>query len=463
MFNAAIYQQRRSELKRKLKSGLALFSANQLMPMNYSDNTFQFRQDSTFLYYFGINDPGIAGIIDVDNDRDILFADELGMEDIIWMGRVKTFSEKAAESGIEKVEPASNLSKIIKEAQKKGQKIHYIKPYQAETIFKMMELLAMNREQLMNGESQELIKAAVAQRSVKRDEEIAEIEKAHDVTRLMHITAMQKTAPGIIESDISGAIEGIALSGGSGISFPVILSVRGEILHNHSHSNIMQDGDLLVNDSGAESMMNYAADITRTFPVNGKYSPRQKEIYEIVLKAQMDAINALKPGVMYRDIHLLAARVIADGLKALGLMKGDMEEAVQQGAHAMFFPHGLGHMMRLDVHDMENYGEDWIGYDETVQRSDQFGLAYLRLAKKLEAGFVLTVEPGIYFIPDLINQWKKTKKFENFIEYTEVERYFDFGGIRIEDDILITQNGNRVLGQLIPKSVQDVENMCQSI
>ena len=253
------------------------------------------------------------------------------------------------------------------------------------------------------------------------------------------------------------------MSGGAGVSFPVILSVRGEILHNHSHSNIMQDGDLLVNDSGAESMMNYAADITRTFPVNGKYSAKQKEIYEIVLKAQMDAINALKPGILYRDVHLLAARVIANGLKELGLMKGDTEEAVQQGAHAMFFPHGLGHMMGLDVHDMENYGEDWVGYDETVQRSTQFGLAYLRLAKKLEPGFVLTVEPGIYFIPDLINQWKKTKKFENFIEYKKVEKYIGFGGIRIEDDILITADGNRVLGKPIPKTVKDVENTCESI
>ncbi len=463
MFNAAIYQQRRNELKRSLKSGLALFSANQLIPMNYSDNTFHFRQDSTFLYYFGINDPGIAGIIDVDNDRDILFADELGIEDIIWMGRLKTFREKAAESGIEEVEPLSALSGVIKETQKKSRQIHYIKPYQAEIVFKMMELLDMNRSQLLSGESLELIKATVVQRSVKGVEEIAEIEKAHDVTRLMHITAMKKAAPGVIESDISGDIEGIALSGGAGVSFPVILSVRGEILHNHSHSNIMQDGDLLVNDSGAESMMNYAADITRTFPVNGKYSTRQKEVYEIVLKAQMDAIDALRPGIMYRDVHLLAARVIADGLKALGLMKGDMEEAVQQGAHALFFPHGLGHMMGLDVHDMENYGEDWIGYDEMIQRSEQFGLAYLRLAKKLKPGFVLTVEPGIYFIPDLINQWKKTKKFENFIEYEKVEKYIGFGGIRIEDDILITQDGNRVLGQPIPKTVKDVENTCQSI
>ncbi len=274
---------------------------------------------------------------------------------------------------------------------------------------------------------------------------------------------MKKTAPGIIESDISGTIEGIALCGGAGVSFPVILSVRGEILHNHSHSNIMQDGDLLVNDSGAESMMHYAADITRTFPVNGKYSLKQKEVYEIVLKAQMDAIEALKPGIMYRDVHLLAARIIADGLKEVGLMKGDMEEAVLQGAHALFFPHGLGHMMGLDVHDMENYGEDLIGYDETVQRSDQFGLAYLRLAKKLEPGFVLTVEPGIYFIPDLINQWKKAKKFENFIEYKNVEKYIGFGGIRIEDDILVTEDGHRVLGRPIPKTVHDVETMCQSL
>lgn len=463
MFNAFIYQQRRAELKKQLKSGLVLLPANQLTPMNYPDNTFSFRQDSTFLYYFGINDPGIAGIIDVDNNRDILFADELEMDDIIWMGRLKTFREKASDAGISTVEPLSALAGLLGQAQKTGRKIHYIKPYQAETAFKMMELLEVNRARLMSGESPAFIKAAVAQRSIKTTEEIAEIEKAHAVTYQMHVTAMKKATPGMVESAISGAIEGIALSGGSGVSFPVILSVRGEILHNHSHDNTMRDGDLLVNDSGAESMMNYAADITRTFPVNGTYSTRQKEIYEIVLKAQMDAIDALKPGIMYRDVHLLAAKVIADGLKALGLMKGDLDEAVRQGAHALFFPHGLGHMMGLDVHDMENYGEDHIGYDETIQRSEQFGLAYLRLAKKLEPGFVLTVEPGIYFIPDLINQWKKTKKFENFIEYETVEKYIGFGGIRIEDDILITEENHRVLGQPIPKSVRDVENMCQTL
>jgi Xaa-Pro aminopeptidase len=283
-----------------------------------------------------------------------------------------------------------------------------------------------------------------------------------DISYEMHTTAMKMARPGIVESDISGAIEGIALQRGSGVAFPVILSVNGQILHNHAHGNIMQEGDLLVNDSGAQTNMNYAGDITRTIPVSGKFTSMQRDIYEIVLKAQVDSIEVIKPGSSYRDIHLLAAETIATGLKELGLMKGNIQDAVAQGAHALFFPHGLGHMMGLDVHDMENFGEQYVGYDESVQRSQQFGLAYLRLAKSLKPGYVLTVEPGIYFIPDLINQWKNSNKFENYIEYTKITEYLSFGGIRIEDDVLVTETGNRILGKAIPKTVKDVESMCQS-
>ncbi len=462
MFRASIYKNRRDGLRKQLSTGLVVFLANHESPMNYKDNQYHFRQDSSFLYYIGIDEPGIAAVIDLDENTEILFADELEVDDIIWMGQLESFAEKATKSGINKVMPFAKLSDVLSQAKQKQRPIHFLRPYRAEHIFILMDYLGLNRAEVENHYSTELTKAIVAQRNIKSDEEIAEIEKAHDATRRMHITAMKMARPGMRESEIAGTIEGIALSYGAGVSFPVILSVRGEILHNHSHENDMQKGDLLVNDSGAESFMHYAADITRTFPVSGKYTTKQREIYEIVLQAQMTAIEQLRPGILYRDVHLNAAKVIAEGLKALGLMKGDMEEAVRQGAHALFFPHGLGHMMGLDVHDMENLGEQYVGYAEGQQRSDQFGLAYLRLARSLEQGFVLTVEPGIYFIPELFDKWKSAKKFTSFINYEKAEAYLGFGGIRIEDDVLISSEGHRVLGKPIPKTIKEVEELCQS-
>lgn len=461
MFDTSIYKNRRVVLKKNLKSGLALFLANREVPMNYPANGYHFRQDSTFLYYTGIDDPGIALLIDLDNDREILFADELEIDDIIWMGQLKTFREKAADSGIAEIKNTKNLGSELQAAKKQGRPIHFIHPYRADIRMELADMLGIQPATLKQMESLALIRTVIGQRSIKEPVEISEIENANDVTRLMHTTAMRMAKPGLRESEIAGTIEGIALAGGNGVAFPVILSVKGEVLHNHGHANIMDDGDLLVNDSGAESRMNYAADITRTIPVSGSFTNQQKEIYEIVLKAQIEAIAAIKPGISYKNIHLLSANIIATGLKDLGLMKGDTDEAVLQGAHALFFPHGLGHMMGLDVHDMENLGEDLVGYDDSVLRSDQFGLAYLRLAKILEPGYVLTVEPGIYFIPELIGLWKSSNKFEAFIDYANVEKYLNFGGIRIEDDVLVTEIGQQVLGQPIPKSIRDVENMCR--
>ena len=303
-----------------------------------------------------------------------------------------------------------------------------------------------------------MINAVVKLRAVKDQYEISELEKAVDVARIMHTTAMKMAYPGNFERELAGAIEGIALSHGGPVSFPVILSMDGQTLHNHYHGNELTEGRMVVCDAGAETSMCYSSDITRTFPVGGKFSEQQKEIYEIVLQANVDTIKASKPGVSYREVHLMAARIIAEGLNGLGIMKGDVDEAVKAGAHALFFPHGLGHMLGLDVHDMEGLGENYVGYSDTLKRSDQFGLAYLRMGRELEPGFVLTNEPGCYFIPALIDQWKAEKKHAQFINYDQVEKYRKFGGVRIEDDVLITESGSRILGTPIPKTVEEVED-----
>lgn len=462
MFSEKIYRERRTRLKKRMNQGILFFPGNNEVPMNYKDNTYHFRQDSTFLYYFGIDEPNLSAIIDCESGEEILFADEFEIEDIIWMGRMETFREKALKAGIRKVLPNLRLQEYLQSVKSAGRSIHYLAPYQYDWMIKLQDVLGIGLQEINEKASLELVRAIVAQRSIKSKEEILEIEKALQATYAMHTAAMRMAGPGVVEQQVAGHIEGIALSGGAGVSFPVILSVNVQILHNHRHDNMMKEGDLLVNDSGAESNLHYAADITRTFPVSGKYTTRQKEIYEIVLNAQLGAIDAIKPGISYKDVHLKSARIITEGLKELGLMKGDSDEAVAQGAHALFFPHGLGHMMGLDVHDMENLGEDYVGYDDAVERSDQFGLAYLRLARRLEPGFVLTVEPGLYFIPELIAQWKNEKKLADFINYDKLDAYLDFSGVRIEDDILVTESGARMLGKPIPKTVAEVEAMCQS-
>jgi Xaa-Pro aminopeptidase len=369
---------------------------------------------------------------------------------------IRTLGEKA---GISQVLPRAKLSDQIADAMKKGREIHFLPPYRDDTLLELAGLTNKPWEKVKSGASLELVKAVIALRSIKERVEVEAIEKAVDTSFEMHTTVMKMARPGIYEREIAGRIEGIALSQGTMASFPIILSMDGQTLHNHYHGNMLEDGRLIVTDAGAETVNHYAGDITRTIPVSGKFSQRQKEIYEIVLEAEVSSIDKIRPGTAYRNIHLDAARIIASGLKELGLMKGDIEEAVAAGAHAMFFPHGLGHMMGLDVHDMEGLGENLVGYSESVKRSDQFGTAYLRLGKELEAGFVITVEPGIYFIPALIDRWKSEGKFLDFINYEKVESYKDFGGIRIEDDILVTDIGSRVLGKPIPKTVKEVEDM----
>jgi Xaa-Pro aminopeptidase len=457
MFDSKIYTERRNRLKKLVANGLVLLPGNTESAMNYPANTYHFRQDSTFLYYFGLDHPDLAGVIDLDSGKDFVFGNDVDMDDIIWMGPQPSMNERAAHVGVENTKPLSDLEGFIKQALASGRKIHFLPAYRGETTAWLSELLGIKTCFLKSYVSAELIRAVVAMREIKESCEIAEIDAMVDVAYEMHTTAMRMAKPGIIEKQISGRIEGIALEKAAGVSFPVILTINGQTLHNHYHGNILKEGRMMISDAGAESDLRYCSDITRSTPVGGKFSQRQKEVYEVCLAANVEAIKAIKPGVLYRDIHLLSAEVIATGLKNLGLMKGDVREAVRNGAHALFFPHGLGHQMGLDVHDLEGLGENNVGYDNEVSRSDQFGLAFLRMGKRLKSGLVLTVEPGIYFIPALIDQWKSENKFTEFIDYNRVEQYRDFGGIRIEDDVLVTDSAYRVMGKPIPKTVAEVE------
>ena len=462
MFTSGTYKSRRDNLIKQIDNGILFFPGNNETPMNYPANTFHFRQDSSFLYYFGLDQSNLAGIIDVDNNESIIFGDDRDIDDVVWMGFETPLKVRAEQAGVSKTESFSKLKSYLQSALANGRKIHFLPQYKHDIIISFQDWLGIDPSFVNKYSSIELTKAVIAQRSVKSDEEVDEIEKALEVSYLMNTKAMKMARPGMIEREVYGAVEGIALSKGNGVSFPIIFSVHGETLHNHNHNNLMKDGDLLVLDSGAESLLHYASDITRSFPVSGKFTEKQKEIYNVVLKSQLEAIDMIKPGVKYKDVHLHSAKVIAEGLKELGLMKGNVDDAVKNGAHALFFPHGLGHMLGLDVHDLEGLGEAFVGYDEKTKRSDQFGLAYLRLARELEPGFVLTVEPGIYFIPQLIDIWMKENKHSDFINYNKVNEYRDFGGIRIEDDVLVTSNSYKVLGKPIPKTVEEVESACNS-
>jgi Xaa-Pro aminopeptidase len=462
MFDSKIYVQRRKRLRDEMKSGLILFIGNEESPMNYASNTYEFRQDSTFLYFFGLDYPSLAAVVDAGEGKEIVFGDDVSLEDIIWMGFQPSLRERAMLSGIKETRPFGELEETVTHAVKHGKKVHYLPPYRPETRLKAAKLLGIQVDAVKENSSVELIKAVVAQRSVKIKEEVEEIEKARNITYVMHTTAMKMAKAGLYEREIVGKIEGIAFSHGYNLAFPTILTINGQTLHNHFHGNRLRKGKLLVNDSGAESSLHYAADITRTVPVGGKFTPIQRDIYETVLNGQETGIKSIKPGIKYRDVHLKVAKSITSDLSKLGLMKGDVDEAVEAGAHALFFPHGLGHMLGLDVHDMENLGEEYVGYDEKTKRSDKFGLAYLRFARELKPGFVVTVEPGIYFIPALIDKWRSEKKFSAFINYDKVEKYKDFGGIRIEDDVLVTEEGRRVLGKPIPKTVKDIEAITAS-
>jgi Xaa-Pro aminopeptidase len=456
MFEKQIYTERRDQLRKKMGSGIILIPGNGESPMNYSDNTYHFRQDSTFLYLFGLDMPGLFGVIDANTGKDTLYGDDLTLEDIIWMGTKPSTAELAASVGVTYTLPFKQLIKEITKLNQQGASIHFTPPYRAENKLLLEELTKIPAKKLADQSSLRLIQALVEMRSKKASYEIAEIEKACQTGYDMHVMAMKMARPGVMEHEISGMIEGVALASGGGTSFPIILTQNGQTLHNHDHSYKLEKGRLMIVDAGAESLLHYASDFTRTIPVAGEFSTKQLDIYNIVLNAINTATALIKPGETYLSIHLQAAEVIASGLKDLGLMKGDVKEAVANGAHALFFPHGLGHMMGLDVHDMEDYGQIHVGYDQEVRPIDQFGTAYLRFGRRLQKDFVITNEPGIYFIPALIEQWASEKINHSFINYEKVKQYLDFGGIRLEDDILVTETGSRILGERIPINPENI-------
>lgn len=458
--NAETYRSRREALRNAVNGGAILILGNDDAPRNYVDNVYPFRQDSHFLYYAGISESGMALLIEPDG-RDVLFGRPYDPDDLVWHGPRPHVGDHAAAAGCAAGTDIALLKDEISRLIAAGVRIHYLPPYRAERRFQIAELLDANPEQVGNGVSVELVRAVADQRNVKTADEIAEIEAALAVTAEMYRVAMTEAAPGRFEFEIAGRMQSKALERGMQQAFTPIVTVRGEVLHNHGYGNRLSDGDLLLMDSGAETAAGYASDITRTWPVNGRFSDRQRAIYEIVLAAQMAVIKAASPAHDNLEMHLLAARTIAGGLTALGLMKGSPADAVEAGAHALFFPHGLGHMLGLDVHDMEDLG-DVVGYPDGMERSTQFGLAFLRLARRYEPGFVITVEPGIYFIPALIDQWRSENRHTEFIDYERVEEFKRFGGVRIEDDVLITDNGCRVLGPGIPKTIDEVEAACGS-
>ena len=459
MFSKDTYVRRRSELKKLVKSGVIVLFGNNEAPKNYPNNAyFPFRQDSSFIYYFGQHRDGLVGVIDIDNDCEMLIGDDIDIEDIVWYGSVDCVSDLAAQVGIDKTAPMKELQNICDKAKAKGQKIHFLPPYRHDTKIQIMDLLGIHSSQQKEAASMDLIMAVVKMRSTKEPQEIEAIERACDVGYMMHTTAQRLIKPGVTERYIGGQVDGIANSLANGNSFATIFSQHGEIMHGNPSGALLEDGRLALCDAGCE-LDDYCSDHTRTMPVNGKYSQRQLEIYSIVEACHDYALEVAKPGVKYMDVHFAVCRLMTDKLKELGLMKGDTEEAVRAGAHAMFLPHGLGHMMGMDVHDMEGLDQRYVGFDaETRPNLEQFGTNCLRMGRRLEEGFVVTDEPGIYFIPALIDDWRASGHCAEFLNFDMLETYKDFGGIRIEDDILITSDGCRFLGKnRIPYHPKDVE------
>ncbi|HPR31112.1 MAG TPA: Xaa-Pro aminopeptidase [Prolixibacteraceae bacterium] len=456
MFAKETYIQRRQLLKNAMSKGIILFLGNDEAPMNYTDNPYPFRQHSSFLYYFGLSLPSLAAVIDLDSGTETLFGDELTLDEIVWMGNKPTLQEQSEAVGVNEVLPTVRLYTLLREALASGREIHFLPPYRPENKIKLLRLLNIRPDQFALKASDELVKAVISQREIKSSEEIDEINKAVNWSVDMHEAAIRHLRPGMMESEIAALVTRIPLERNGNIAFPVIATVRGEVLHNHFHGNIAREGQLFLLDAGAETPSFYAGDLTSTFPVGRKFTTRQKEIYQLVLAAHCGAAALLSPGTEFRRVHFEAARIIFNGLKDLGFTQGDTEEALAEGAHALFFPTGLGHMMGLDVHDMEDLGEVNVGYNGEA-KSTQFGLKSLRLAKALKPGFVLTIEPGIYFIPELIHRWKEEKKFENFINYDKVEAYIGFSGVRIEQNYLIIPEGYRLLGRKKPMEIAEIE------
>ena len=458
LFSKETYVARRQALSRLVESGLVLLFGNNDSPANYPSNAYKFRQDSAFLYFFGQHRDGLVGVIDVDQHTETLVGNEIDIDDIVWFGSVKSVSAMAEECGVGATAPMSSLADMVQKALKAGRQVHFLPPYRYDTQIQIMDLTGIHPSKQREAASMPLIQAVIKLRSTKSAEEIAEIERACAIGYKMHVTAMKMCRPGVTEQAIGGAIDGVAYAEGCMPSFQSIVTMHGEIMHGNPSPRQLESGRLMLCDAGAETNENYCSDNTRTTPISGHYTQRQRDIYSIVSDCHDLVLDVARPGVKWWDVHFDVCRLMTNRLKELGLMKGDTEEALRVGAHALFLPHGLGHMMGMDVHDMEGLGQTNVGYDDEVRPSSQFGTASLRFARKLEPGFVVTDEPGIYFIPDLIDLWKREGHNAEFLNFEEIEKFKDFGGIRIEDDVLIMENGCRFLGeQRIPYHMDEVE------
>lgn len=458
LFDKQTYIDRRNVLKQRVGSGIILLFGNNESPANYPANAYKFRQDSSFLYYFGLHREGLAGVIDIDNDKEYLIGNDIDIEDIVWFGFVEDVRTLAEQVGVTESAPMSQLQKLVDNARREGRTVHFLPPYRHDIMIQLMDLTGIHPYEQRKAASLPLIKAVIDQRAVKSEGEIREIERAIEIGYEMHTTAMRLCRPGVTEQYIAGVLDGIASSRGCKVSFPSILSMHGEIMHGYPSPRPLESGRLMLCDAGAETNELYCSDHTRTTPIAGKFTQRQRDIYSIVADCHDHALQVAAPGVKWWDVHMSVTALMTDRLKELGLMKGNTEDAVRNGAHAMFFPHGLGHMMGMDVHDMEGLGQQYVGFDDEVQPSAQFGTNCLRCGRRLQEGWVMTDEPGIYFIPALIDEWRAKGINKDFIDFDAVESYKDFGGIRIEDDILITADGCRFLGkERIPYHPDEVE------
>ena len=465
MFSKEVYARRRQTLVAKMadsaaegKRGIALFIGNTEAPAQYKDNCYKFRQDSTWLYFFGIDQPLYAAIIDLDNGNETIFANDVEIGDIIWMGPQPSVASVAASVGVEKSAPYTDLNAAVAKVLAEGRPVHFVKPSRYYNTMKIASLLGCGTDDVAGRFSLALTKAIISMRLVKEDCEIEAIDDACNLGYEMHTVARNSIVPGIIEQEIVGKMDGVTLSKGWGVSFPTILTQHGETLHNHLHDKIIEPGKLMVIDAGAESNVHYASDFTRTYPTSGKFTAKQREIYQIVCDCNEFAFSMTRPGISYREVHLKTMHLMLEELRALDIVRGDVQDMVEAGIAGLFMPHGLGHNMGLDVHDMEDYGENYVGYDDDQKRSSQLGLGSLRMARKLVPGNVITDEPGIYFIPALIEKWKSEKTDQGFVNYQKLESYYDFGGIRLEDDVLVTADGARRLGkERLPISPDDVE------
>lgn len=465
MFSKEVYARRRQTLVAKMadsaaegKRGIVLFIGNTEAPAQYKDNCYKFRQDSTWLYFFGIDQPLYAAIIDLDNGNETIFANDVEIGDIIWMGPQPSVASVAASVGVEKSAPYTDLNAAVAKVLAEGRPVHFVKPSRYYNTMKIASLLGCGTDEVAGRFSLALTKAIISMRLIKEDCEIEAIDDACNLGYEMHTVARNSIVPGIIEQEIVGKMDGVTLSKGWGVSFPTILTQHGETLHNHLHDKIIEPGKLMVIDAGAESNVHYASDFTRTYPTSGKFTAKQREIYQIVCDCNDFAFSMTRPGISYREVHLKTMHLMLEELRALDIVRGDVQDMVEAGIAGLFMPHGLGHNMGLDVHDMEDYGENYVGYDDDQKRSSQLGLGSLRMARKLVSGNVITDEPGIYFIPALIEKWKSEKTDQGFVNYSKLESYYDFGGIRLEDDVLVTADGARRLGkERLPISPDDVE------